>query len=67
MAKVLTDGKTKIGAYMFSDRKKPCLCIAQENSCVVYGTFQSVERANEFMDALGQLVGAEIGGKGKNE
>lgn len=27
MLRVLTDGKVKIGAYKFSDRKKPCLCI----------------------------------------
>lgn len=59
MAKVLTDGKTRIGAFMFPDRKKPCLCIETGNVCVVYGTFQNKERANEFMDKLGTLVHAE--------
>lgn len=33
MLRVLTDGKVKIGAYKFSDRKKPCLCIA-EGKCI---------------------------------
>ena len=62
MPKVLTDGKTKIGAYRFSDRKKPCLCIAEGNSIVVYGHFNSFEVADEFMDRLGKLVRGENNG-----
>lgn len=57
MAKVLTDGKTKIGAYRFVDRKKIALCIEEENSIVVYGYFNTFEGADEFMDRLGKLVG----------
>lgn len=57
MAKVLTDGKTKIGAYRFADRKKIALCIEEENSIAVYGYFNTFEGADEFMDRLGKLVG----------
>ena len=57
MPKVLTDGKVKIGAYRFSDRKKPCLCIEEGNSIVVYGHFNTFDGANEFMERLGRLVG----------
>ena len=51
MPKVLTDGKTKIGAYRFPDRKKPCLCIEEGNSIVVYGHFNTFEGAEEFMNS----------------
>lgn len=37
MARVLTNGKVKIGAYKFSDRKKPCLCIAEEVELLFMG------------------------------
>lgn len=57
MSKVLTDGKTKIGVYLFRDRKKPCLCIEEGNSIDVYGHFNTLEGADEFMDRLGKLVG----------
>lgn len=50
MARVLTDGKVKIGAYKFSDRKKPCLCIAEGSGIVVYGHFNTFEGAEEFME-----------------
>ena len=62
MPRVLTDGKTKIGAYKFSDRKRPALCIEEENSITVYGYFHNKEEANEFMNKLGKLVGAKIDG-----
>ncbi len=60
MPKVLKcDGKdTCIGAYQFSDRKKPALCVQRGNSIVVYGHFTDTARANAFMDELGELVGA---------
>lgn len=58
MAKVLTNGKTNIGAYLFPDRKKPLLCIEQGAEIVVYGHFNSKEQANEFMDKLAELCGA---------
>lgn len=58
MPKVLTDGKIKIGAYMFPDRKKPCLCIEEGNSITVYGHFNTAEGAEKFISKLGQMVGA---------
>ena len=56
--KVLTNGKIKIGAYLFPDRKKPSLCIEQGAEIVVYGRFNSIEQADEFMDKLVELCGA---------
>lgn len=56
--KKLTNGKISIGAYMFPDRKKPCLCYEEGNQITVYGHFNTIEGANEFMDKLGRLVGA---------
>lgn len=60
MPKVLTDGKMKIGAYMFPDRKKPALCIEEGNTIKVYGYFQGSEQASEFMTRLGKMVHAEF-------
>ena len=42
MPRVLTDGKTKIGAFMFPDRKKPCLGMERGNECIIYGHFNSL-------------------------
>ena len=62
MPKVLTYGNgTDIGAYRFTDRKKICLCIRKEGSIVVYGTFNSEELAEKFMDELADFVGAVKG------
>ena len=60
MAKRLTNGKISIGAYMFPDRKKPCLCVEEEGKAeiVVYGHFNTQDGASEFMDILGKMVGA---------
>lgn len=59
MSRVLTmDGSMKIGAYRFSDRKRPCLCVEKGNICKVYGSFIDLDRANEFMNELAVLVGA---------
>ncbi len=62
MPRVLTDGKMKIGAYMFPDRKMPALCIEEEGRVVVYGYFQSSYGATEFVDRLGKMVGAMMDG-----
>jgi hypothetical protein len=62
MAKKLTDGKISIGAYMFPDRKKPCLCVEEGNRIVVYGHFNTVEGADDFMGILGKMVGASFEG-----
>lgn len=62
MPKVLKcDGKDiSIGAYRFSDRKKPALCVQKGNQIVVYGHFIDAARADAFMDELGKLVGADF-------
>lgn len=62
MAKVITDGETKIGAYRVPRRKKICLCVDQGNEIVVYGTFTSKKHAEEFINRLADFVGAEKGG-----
>ena len=62
MPKVLTYGTdTDIGAFMFPDRKKPCLCVRKGSSIVVYGTFNNKESADKFMDELADFVGAAKG------
>ena len=61
MPKVITNEKVSIGAYLFPDRKKPSLCIEQGSEIVVYGTFNSIQQANEFMDKLAELCGAVKG------
>ena len=59
MPMVLTaDGSVKIGAYFFSDRKKPSLCVEKGNTCKGYGSFIDIDRAKEFMNELAALVGA---------
>ena len=58
MPKVITNKKISIGAYLFPDRKKQSLCIKQGSEIVVYGTFNSIEQADEFMDKLAELCGA---------
>lgn len=60
MARKLTDGKISIGAYMFPDRKKPCLCIQEGNKIVVYGHFNTEKGADEFINKLGEMVGAHF-------
>ena len=67
MARKLTDGKISIGAYMFPDRKKPCLCIEEGNQIVVYGRFNTVDGADEFMNKLGKLVGAVFDERGAED
>lgn len=62
MPKKLTNEKISIGAYMFPDRKKPCLCVEEGNEIVVYGHFNTIDGADRFMDKLGRLVGAEMDG-----
>ncbi len=63
----LTDGKISVGAYMFPDRKKPCLCYEEGNQITVYGHFNTRAGANEFMRKLGQLVGAEFIDRGAED
>lgn len=49
---------TKIGAYMFPDRKRPALCVEKGNTITVFGYFQNKARAELFMHELAQAVGA---------
>ena len=59
MPRVITyDGETCIGAYKFTDRKKPCLCVRKGGEIVVYGTFNNDDAAEEFMEELGKFLGA---------
>lgn len=60
MPKVLafSENGTKIGAFKFPDRKKVCLGIEKGNEVVVYGTFNSMGGADEFMNELADFVGA---------
>lgn len=51
----------KIGAYMFPDRKKPCICVQKGNQIAIYGTFNSIESANNFMNELADFLVAKAG------
>lgn len=59
MPRVLTNGKIKLGAYRFPDRKKIALCVAEGNEIVVCGYFTKLENAEYFMDKLAECVGVE--------
>ena len=62
MPKIITyGGDTKIGAYMFRDRKKPCICVQKGNKITIYGTFNSIESADKFMDELAEFLRAKVG------
>lgn len=62
MPKVITrDDDFKIGAYMFPDRKHPCLCVQRGNEVTIYGTFHSIEAGDLFMSELAKLVNAVEG------
>lgn len=61
MAKKLVNGTdTSIGAFVFSDRKKPCLCVEKGNRCVVYAHFISAESADEFMNELAEFLRVHV-------
>lgn len=60
MAMYVTNGDISIGYEMFPDiRKKPCICVKQENECFVLGTFKSKDDAIFFMDKLATLTSAK--------
>lgn len=68
MPRVLTvDGTIKAGAYRLPGRKRPSLCVEENGVIRVYGSFINDEAANEFMDRLGELVGAYIEPRKENE
>jgi hypothetical protein len=49
----------EVGAMHFPDRKKPMLCIKNEELICAYGSFTSDEHARYFMHLLAELVGAK--------
>ena len=59
MPKVLTNGKIKIGAYRFQDRKRIALCVEEGNAITICGYFSGEDHAQFFMEKLGECVGAE--------
>ena len=59
MALVLTDGKTRIGAFRLPDRKRPGLGVQKGNTVAVYGYLKDDASAEEFMYELCRLVRAE--------
>ena len=62
MPKVITNEKIKIGAYLFERQKKPRLCVQEATGeLTIYGIFNSIEQANEFMNKLAELCGAVKG------
>ena len=62
MPKVITNEKIKIGAYLFERQKKPRLCVQEvTGELTIYGIFNSIEQANEFMNKLAELCGAVKG------
>lgn len=60
MPKVLTNGKMKIGAYKFSDRKKIAICVEECNEITVYGYFNTQDGADEFMNKIAELIGCQV-------
>lgn len=62
----VADGKIKIGVCRIPQRKKLCLCVEEENTIHVYGTFINQASATAFMDYLIKFVDAKEGG-GSNE
>ena len=62
--KVITNSEdTKIGVYMFRDRKKPCICVQKGNQIAIYGTFNNIKAADNFMNELAEFIGAKAGEK----
>lgn len=62
MRNVIQNLKTGIGIGVddeIPNHKKPCLVSVKGNVETVYGTFQSIERAEGFMDDLKALIGME--------
>ena len=63
MARVLTNGKIKVGAYRFPDRKRIALCVEEGNTINVCGYFTSEANANFLMDKIAEIVGQKKDGE----
>lgn len=60
MARVLTGfGDARVGAFTFPDRKLPALGVERGNTVTVYGHFNSVKAAEDFMHELAVVCGAK--------
>ena len=57
MARVLTNGTIKVGAYRFKDRKRIALCVAEGNQIIVCGYFTNEHSADFFMDKVAEIIG----------
>lgn len=63
MPRVLTNGKIKVGAYKFSDRKRIALCVDEGNAINVCGYFTSPFHAEFFMDKIAEIIGQKKDGE----
>ena len=61
MPRVLTNGKIKVGAYRFPDRKRIALCVEEGNTINVCGYFSSVDNAEFFMNKIAEIIGQKDG------
>ena len=47
-----------MATYLFERQKKPRLCVQEATGeLTIYGTFNNIEQADEFMDKLAELCG----------
>ena len=58
MPNVLTNGKIKVGAYRFRDKKKIALCVEENKTITTCGYFSGEDHALFFMEKLAECVGA---------
>ena len=57
---MITNGEISIGVIdMKPARKRPSLCVIQGNVITRYASFTSESAADEFMEILANLTGAE--------
>ena len=58
---LLTNGEVKAGAIKLPGRKLPSIYIQKDDNIILLGHFYSMKNAEMFMDAVGEIVGKEIG------
>lgn len=63
MACFITNGKIKIGAYKFADRKRPYIGVAEGSTIMCYGQFLNDDSAEDFMRKLAVFIGVEMDGE----
>ena len=57
MKMLLTNGDVKAGAIKLPGRKLPSICVQENDKLILLGHFYSMENAEMFMDAVGEIVG----------